>query len=128
MVSVDIMPFTLLTSNMQSAWYLLVSGMTADLTNLWVVALRVSVACAKLSPHLSLRSSCVVLECCLNDKNVLDSPMSLRVYAFSSLWPVLRLLTLAVLSLFSVFAILKLFALAILRLFSWRHNCCYYSC
>ena len=62
MVSVDIMPCTLLTPNMQSAQYLLASGMNLDLTNFWVVALRVSVACAKLSPHLSLRSSGVVLE------------------------------------------------------------------
>ena len=50
-------------------------------TNFWVVALRVSVACAKLSPHLSLRSFGVVLECRLDDNNVLGSPMSLRVSA-----------------------------------------------
>ena len=86
MVSVDIMPCTCLTSNMQSARYLLASGMTADLTNFWVIALRVSVDCAKLSPHLFLRSSGVVLEWRLDNKNVLGSPMSLRVSACSSSW------------------------------------------
>ena len=61
--------------------------MTADLTNLWVVALRVSVACAKLSPHLLLGSDGFVLECRLDDKNFLGSPMPLRVSACSSSWP-----------------------------------------
>ena len=52
--------------------------MTSGLTNFWVVALRVSVDCSKLSPHLSLRSSGVVLECRLDNKNVLGGPMSPR--------------------------------------------------
>ena len=87
MVSVDIMLCTCLTPNMQSAWYLLASGMTADFTNFWVVALRVSLACAKLSPHLSLRSSSGVLECRLDDKNVLGSPISVKMSACSYSWP-----------------------------------------
>ena len=87
MVSVYIMPCTRLTSNMRYAWYLLASGMIVDLTNFWVVALRVSVACAKLSPHLSLRSSCVVLEWRLDYKNILGGPMSVRMSDCSSSWP-----------------------------------------
>ena len=89
MVSVDIMPFTRHTSNMQSARYLLASGTDADLTTFWVVDLRVSVACAKLSPHISLRSSGVVLECQLKDKNFLGGPMYFRVSACSYSWPFL---------------------------------------
>ena len=47
--------------------------MIADLTNFWVVASRVSVACALLSLHLLLRSSGVMLKCRLDNKNVLGS-------------------------------------------------------
>ena len=80
MVSFDIIPCTHLKSNMQSARYLVASGMTADLTNFWVIALSLIVACAKLSPHLSLRSSGVVLECRLDGKNILRSPISVLYY------------------------------------------------
>ena len=52
-----------------------------------MVALRMSVACAKLCPHLSLRSSGVVLEWHLDDKNVLGSPVFVRMSACSSSWP-----------------------------------------
>ena len=127
MVSVDIMPCTRLTSNMRSAWYLLASGMTDDLTNFWVVALRVSVACSKLSPHIFLRSSGVVLECRLDDKNVLGGPMPLRVYAWSSSWPFWGSLIWTFWGSFLSLPFWGSLILAIMRIFSWQHNFCYYS-
>ena len=127
MVSVDIMLCTCLTPNMQSAWYLLASGMTADFTNFWVVALRVSLACAKLSPHLSLRSSSGVLECRLDDKNVLGSPISVKMSACSYSWPFWDSLIWTFWGSFLSLPFWGFFDLANMRLFSWQHNRCYYS-
>ena len=52
-----------------SALYLRVSGIIADMVSFYLVALRVSAAWDIVSPHLSLRSSDVVLECLFLDKN-----------------------------------------------------------
>ena len=70
MVLVENFPCILQTSKIQSALYLRVSGIIADIVSFCVVALRVSTAWDILSPHISLISSSVVLECLFSDRNI----------------------------------------------------------
>ena len=69
-------PWSLLTSNILSAWYRLASGIMDDLVSFFVVYFSVSASCAKLRYHLSLISSGVVLECWFYEKKVLGNPIS----------------------------------------------------
>ena len=69
-VSVAKVPSSRFTENIRSVRYLLASGINADRIRRRVVALSVRDACATLSPHLSLRSSGVVLECLSLDRKV----------------------------------------------------------
>ena len=75
-LSVDMVPWMRLISNILSARYLLASCINADLVSFCVVAFRVSAAWARLSPQRSIRSSVVVLECLLDDRKVVGSSMS----------------------------------------------------
>ena len=69
MVSVDIVPRILRTLNILSALYLCASGINVNIVSFCVVALRVSAAWDIIIPHISLRSSAVVLEYIFLDRN-----------------------------------------------------------
>jgi hypothetical protein len=69
-VSVAKVPLSLLTLNILSVSYLLAKGISAERMRRLVVAASVSVSCATLSPHLSLSSSGVVLECLSLERKV----------------------------------------------------------
>ena len=70
MVSVDIVPCILRTSNIQSDMCHHVSVIITDLVSFCVVALRVSAACYILSPDILLRYSDVVLEYLFSDRSI----------------------------------------------------------
>ena len=63
------------TSNIRSDLYLWSSSTRDDLVSLWVLALRVRAACARLKPQRSLRSFGVVPKCLFDDRNVLGNPI-----------------------------------------------------
>ena len=84
MVLVDIIPCILQTPNIRSYMYLRASGIIEDLVSFCIVALIVSASWDILSPHISLRSSDVVLECLFLDRNVRGILISFMVSTCSS--------------------------------------------
>ena len=84
MVSVDIVPCILRTSNIRSALYLHASGIISGLVSFCVVDFSVSASWDILSPHLSLRSSAVLIECLFLDRNVRGIRTYFMVFTCSS--------------------------------------------